>query len=110
MGHICEERTIKHATQHTNDFEDSLVQWVEIFIGQEYPKAVTRWENRIQLFSDKIRVRSCNKKIIFKRNVYGYKKAGRVGQKIGIWDPQSKFAIFKSHEMDNFTRLVIPKF
>ena len=63
MGHICEERTIKHATQHTNDFEDSLVQWVEVFIGQEYPKAVTRWENRIQLFSDKIRVRSWKKDI-----------------------------------------------
>ena len=65
MGHICEERTLKHPTQHTNDFEDSLVQWVEVFIGQEYPKAVTRWENRIQIFSDKIRVLSSNKKSFF---------------------------------------------
>ena len=93
MGHICEERTMKHATQHTNDFEDSLVQWVEVFIGQEYPKAVTRWENRIQLFSDKIRVRSCNKKNL-PRNFHGYK---RVGQK-------SEFEILRvnSQYFENF--------
>lgn len=75
MGHICEERTIKHATQHTNDFEDSLVQWVEVFIGQEYPKAVTRWENRIQLFSDKIRVRSYNKKSFFEKLLWLKKRS-----------------------------------
>ena len=56
MGHVCEERSVKHPTQHTNDFEDSLLQWVEVFIGQEYPKSVARWQLKIQSFSEKIRV------------------------------------------------------
>ena len=58
MGHICENRTVQHPIQHTNDFEDTLIEWIETFLAPEFPNMVARWETRkIAPFADHIRVR-----------------------------------------------------
>ena len=57
MGHICENRTVQHPIQHTNDFEDTLVEWIETFLAPEFPNMVARWENsKITPFAAHIRV------------------------------------------------------
>lgn len=56
MGHICEERTVKHPTQHTNEFEDTFIEWVDVFLGPSFPQSVQRWrENKIEPFAVRIR-------------------------------------------------------
>ena len=58
MGHICEARTAQHPIQHTNDFEDTLVEWIETFLAPEFPNMVARWETKkITPFAQHIRVR-----------------------------------------------------
>ena len=57
MGHICENRTVQHPIQHTNDFEDTLIEWIETFLAPEFPNMVARWETRkIAPFAGHIRV------------------------------------------------------
>ena len=57
MGHICENRTVQHPIQHTNDFEDTLVEWIETFLAPSFPNMVARWEdNKITPFAEHIRV------------------------------------------------------
>lgn len=57
MGHICEERTVVHSTQHTNDFEDTFVEWIEVFLGGDFGQMVQRWkDDKIYPFSDRIRM------------------------------------------------------
>ena len=58
MGHVCEERTIKHPTQHTNEFEDTFVEWIETFLAPHFGQMVQRWkDDKISPFADRIRVR-----------------------------------------------------
>jgi len=65
MGHICEARTVQHPIQHTNDFEDTLVEWIETFLAPTFPNMVARWEeNKINPFATHIRnimARNCAK-------------------------------------------------
>ena len=61
MGHICENRTVQHPIQHTNDFEDTLVEWIETFLAPSFPNMVARWEdNKITPFAEHIRVSFSN--------------------------------------------------
>lgn len=57
MGHICEERTVLHITQHTNNFENTFIEWIDIFLGGKFGKNVkVRWEEtKISPFATRIR-------------------------------------------------------
>jgi len=57
MGHVCEERLHLSQTQHINQFEDTFVEWIEVFLAPSFGQMAQRWKtNAITPFAERIRM------------------------------------------------------
>jgi len=61
MGHVCEERSSSHSTQHINTFQVSFHSWVGTFLVD--PKITAHWGDRkIDRLATRIKTRIMNRR------------------------------------------------